>query len=86
MAYDIAPRAPGKLSYEDAVLYCFFLNHNGLTGWRLPTSADIKRANISRKVWTAEDARYANSTVRKMVQPFRVTGRHLIEHEVRHEA
>lgn len=28
------------LSFEEAKLYCFSLNINGKTGWRLPTSAE----------------------------------------------
>jgi hypothetical protein len=26
-----------RLSYEEAIMYCFLLNIDGKTGWRLPT-------------------------------------------------
>jgi hypothetical protein len=29
-----------ELSFEEAKLYCFSLNINGKTGWRLPTSVE----------------------------------------------
>ena len=38
-------RAPEEyhktLTYEEAVLYCFSLNIDGKTGWRLPTLREI---------------------------------------------
>ena len=38
-------RAPEEyhktLTYEEAVLYCFLLNIDGKTGWRLPTLREI---------------------------------------------
>ena len=78
MAYDIAPRSKQRLTYEDALLYCFFLEHNGLTGWHLPTPEDLKRANISRNVWSTDTFPYEPSSTinKKLVQPFRITGDH----------
>jgi hypothetical protein len=37
---EIAPRSDNKMTYEEALLYCQFLTHNGHTDWRLPTMAE----------------------------------------------
>jgi hypothetical protein len=33
-----APQAPIDMTFEDALLYCQFCNHNGHTDWRMPTN------------------------------------------------
>jgi hypothetical protein len=37
---EIAPMSKNKMTYDEAVLYCQFLDYNGHTDWRLPTKDD----------------------------------------------
>ena len=32
-----APMTANAMTYEEAAMYCFFLEHNGYRDWRLPT-------------------------------------------------
>lgn len=32
---EVAPKSNNKLTYDEAVMYCFFLDFNG-KGWRIP--------------------------------------------------
>jgi hypothetical protein len=42
MKYEIAPKSTEtKLNWNDARLYCFSLNIDGKTGWRLPTKDEL---------------------------------------------
>ena len=42
MKFEIAPKETAtKLTWEDAKLYCFSLNANNKTGWRLPTLEEL---------------------------------------------
>jgi hypothetical protein len=34
---EIGKASVTRMTYDDAVLYCFLLNINGKIGWRLPT-------------------------------------------------
>jgi hypothetical protein len=34
---ETAPKSVNRLTYDEAVLYCFMLEYNGKKGWRLPT-------------------------------------------------
>jgi hypothetical protein len=38
---EFAPESP-KLTYDDAVLYCQFLDYDGYTDWRMPTFEECK--------------------------------------------
>lgn len=41
MNFEIAPKETEvKLNWDDAQLYCFSLNIDGKTGWRLPTKEE----------------------------------------------
>lgn len=35
-----APRSEKELTYDDALLYCTFCNHDGFNNWRLPTKEE----------------------------------------------
>lgn len=37
---EYAPRSTELLSYDEAVLYCMFCNHDGHRDWRMPTEAE----------------------------------------------
>ena len=43
MKYEIAPKSTEleELNWNDAILYCFSLNVDGKTGWRLPTNEEL---------------------------------------------
>lgn len=42
MNFEIAPKSTEvKLNWDDAKLYCFSLNIEGKTGWRLPTAEEL---------------------------------------------
>lgn len=43
MKFEISPKSyEVALSWDDARLYCFSLNIDGKTGWRLPTMKELK--------------------------------------------
>ena len=39
---EYAVRSEYTMTYEDAVMYCFFLEHNGHKVWRLPVFEEYK--------------------------------------------
>jgi len=42
MKFEIAPKETEvRLTWDDAKLYCFSLNIDGKTGWRLPTAKEL---------------------------------------------
>jgi hypothetical protein len=42
MNFEIAPKSTEvQLNWDDARLYCFSLNIDGKTGWRLPTAVEL---------------------------------------------
>jgi hypothetical protein len=42
MKFEIAPKSTEtRLNWDDAKLYCFSLNIDGKTGWRLPTKEEL---------------------------------------------
>jgi hypothetical protein len=34
---EVAPRSKNYMTYEEAILYCQFLEYNGHRDWRMPT-------------------------------------------------
>ena len=56
MKIEIAPRRfhITECTFGDALLYCFSLNVNGKTGWRLPKKIEIKDLPHSG-LWLQED-------------------------------
>ena len=48
MNFEIAPKSTEiKLNWDDARLYCFALNIEGKTGWRLPTKEELNEIYLS---------------------------------------
>jgi hypothetical protein len=41
------------MSYDDALLYCAFCNHNGYNNWRIPTRYEQRRHRMTG--WCLED-------------------------------
>lgn len=63
-----------RLTYAEAMLYCFSLNIDGKTGWRLPTWDEANRAGLyhgefyvhssDRPTWLLDDKVFAVRPVR----------------------
>lgn len=55
--FEQGPVAKKLLTYEDAVLYCMFLEYNGYNDWRLPTKDefDIMHKRDGSWCWDASD-------------------------------
>jgi hypothetical protein len=64
----VAPKTDNKMSYEEALLYCQFCNHNGYTDWRLPTLDEYLSIGMHNFCWWASSL-YLNN--RKYVIPVR---------------
>lgn len=39
--FEQAPAAINELTYEEALMYCHFCNHNGYIDWRMPTKDEF---------------------------------------------
>jgi hypothetical protein len=63
MNFEIAPKTTEiQANWDDAKLYCFFLNIDGKTGWRLPTYKELEEISQSENDfalwyhWSADEA------------------------------
>ena len=45
MSIEIAEVSDKNFTYEEAVMYCFFLEIDGKKGWRLPTEREYNSYN-----------------------------------------
>lgn len=53
---EFAPRSKNKLSYDEALLYCQFLDYDGHTDWRMPTKEEYHNNSIIIPTnWHADD-------------------------------
>ena len=57
---EVAPTAP-RMSFNEAILYCQFCDHGGLTDWRLPTFNECVELGISG--WYLNDPANGQYTV-----------------------
>jgi hypothetical protein len=57
---ELAPITQNKMTYEEAILYCQFCNHDGYTDWRLPTFFE---SNLLHRCWY-----YPYSGLREIVE------------------
>ena len=49
---EIAPKSTeARLNWDDAKFYCFALNIDGKTGWRLPTKEELNEIYESKNVF-----------------------------------
>lgn len=48
---ELAPRSKFLMSYEEAILYCQFLEHNGCRDWRLPTYDEWDTQSMDQLAW-----------------------------------
>lgn len=51
MIIEFAPPTE-PMSYDDAVVYCFFLSYNGHTGWRIPTKHEYNYYSKLGGTWS----------------------------------
>jgi hypothetical protein len=66
---EFAPRSKEPMLYDEAILYCRFLEHNEHKDWRMPTQ-DEYRASSMITGWYMEN-RYNNSVTLLFVFPVR---------------
>jgi hypothetical protein len=50
-----APRSKNIMTFDEAVLYCQFLDYGGHKDWRLPTKPEYNSAEHIEGVWYATD-------------------------------
>ena len=55
---EFAPTTANMITYDEAVLYCFFCNYNGHTDWRLPTEYEYSEYLTGSFCWDIADANY----------------------------
>jgi hypothetical protein len=49
---EFAPRSENKMTYDEAILYCQFCNHDGHIDWRMPTYMECAQAiSILHNAW-----------------------------------
>lgn len=62
-----APRSDHKMTYDEAIMYCFWFTHNGKKGWRLPEINEFidhttwyRDAEITKLKWYCRPVRDIN--------------------------
>ena len=65
MRIEISPTTNKEFTYDEAIMYCFFLIIDGKKGWRLPTREEY---NSSVKIWGwhQDDVRSSTSDLFKV--------------------
>lgn len=59
-----APTSINRMSYDEAIMYCLFLNYNGYTNWQIASDFAevlvIESPNVepSFPYWTSDDDHY----------------------------
>ena len=53
---EIAPKSLKRMAYDEAILYCQFLDYDGHTDWRLPTEKEYhSNSSITPISWHIGD-------------------------------
>ena len=65
---ELASLTENKMTYDEAILYCQFCNHNGHRDWRLPTRDEYGNND---KIWGWFAGRSSAWTVSQKVCPVR---------------
>ena len=66
MSIEIAEVSDKNFTYDEAVIYCFFLQIDGKKGWRLPTEREYNSYN---NIW----GWYQDDERNKNLHHFRIT-------------
>lgn len=57
---EFGPRASCKLLFDEALLYCMTLDHEGYCNWRLPNSDEtVFETLFDVEVWVNENEKFA---------------------------
>lgn len=51
---EFAPKSKHMITYEEAILYCQFLNYNGHRDWRMPTYDELDH-HMTLSSWWVDD-------------------------------
>jgi hypothetical protein len=65
---ELAPKSNTMMTYDEAILYCQFLEHNGHNDWRMPTKAE---SDSTEKIWGWFQGRSVIPGHKAVVQPVR---------------
>ena len=69
---DIAPSSSNTMTYEEALLYCQFLEYDGHRDWRMPTEEEwINLDHIELMSWWFDDINIKNDDIFLSVVPVR---------------
>lgn len=66
---EVAPNSVHEMTYEQAIMYCQFCNHNGYVDWRLPTRQEY--TNVRSICGWYVDSTYQNYVDALTVTPVR---------------
>lgn len=65
---ELAPKS-NKMTYDEAVLYCHFLEYDGYSDWRMPTFFEVCRFSMTG--WYIERIEHTSFDYTTRVQPVR---------------
>lgn len=69
---DIAPSSSDTMTYDDALLYCQFLEYDGYRDWCMPTEEEwINLDHIQLMSWWCDDVNIKNDGIFLSVVPVR---------------
>lgn len=72
MTVEIAPETENLMTYDDALLYCQFLEYDGYRDWRMPTEEEwINLDHIQLMSWWRDDVNIKNDGIFLSVVPVR---------------
>lgn len=73
MSIEFSLVADIRMSYDEAVMYCFFYSHQGKFRWRLPTFEEYLRYRFNELThcWYLDDPLRMNEQERWYVHPVR---------------
>jgi hypothetical protein len=67
---EVAPESKNRMTYNEAIIYCQFLEHNGHTDWRMPTRHEY-RSNMMISGWYQDRASQIHTSILWVVVPVR---------------
>lgn len=67
----IAPIADKKMTYDEALLYCRFLEYDGHTDWRMPNMFDWHQNTIEVWGWLYDADLYSGNDFKLHITPVR---------------
>ena len=90
MKFEIAPKETEiQANWDDAKLYCFALNTNNKTGWRLPTEEELDQIYRSKNdfdgnpYWSSTEYDSSYAWIRSMYNGYQFYGLKNVSYIVR---